>query len=312
MQQHSRFIHKIISKSVTHKELYDKISPILFDVSLRDGIQGATPSEWTLSRKRETFSNIYTNYQPQYIELGSLCSYKILPIMADTRELYNYAVSTFEKDNNNTTKAFILIPSVHKLQLAINNRMTHLSFITSVSDIFQLKNTNITISHVKSGFSQMFEELNKTPASHLFITKLYISCINHCPISGKIDNDLIINEILYYNSNYSFDELCLSDTCGNLSYDDFEYIVKTIHFFGVPFSRISLHLHVSPSNLENIERILRTCFRVGIRRFDVSMIETGGCSVTIKKDKLLSNLTYDQFYDILYKHIDAVVEYNNT
>jgi predicted nuclease of predicted toxin-antitoxin system len=312
MQQCSRFVHRIISKSAQHKAIYNKISPILFDVSLRDGLQGADPYEWPSVKKRETFSLIYKTYQPQCIELGSLCSYKLLPIMSDSKELYNYATNTIRTNNDNNTKAYVLIPSVHKLLVAINNDMTHLSFITSVSDIFQLRNTNLTISQVKTGFSRMFEQLNNELNAHLYVTKLYISCINQCPISGKLDNDLVIKEILYYSSNYPFDELCLSDTCGTLLYEDFEYIVKTIHFFGVPFSRISLHLHVSNSNLNNLELILRTCFRIGIRKFDVSMIETGGCSVTMEKDKLLSNMTYEQFYDILYKHIDATVENNNT
>jgi hypothetical protein len=227
--------------------------------------------------------------------------------MADTRELYTHAISTFEKENK-TTQPYVLIPSSSKLLPAINYGMKHLSFIASVSNIFQLKNTNMTLAQVKSDFTQIFTQLNGEPDNSLYVKKLYISCINECPISGKIDNDFVINEILCYNTRFSFDELCLSDTCGTLLYDDFEYIVETIHLFGVPLSKISLHLHVSTTNLENLEKILRYCFRKGIRKFDVSMVETGGCSVTMSRDKLLANMTYEQFYTILYKHIDAVVE----
>ena len=312
MQSVSPFIRTIISQSSKHKELYNNISPVLFDVSLRDGIQGASHSDWPTTKKREVFNTIHTKYQPQSIELGSLCSYKLLPIMADTRELYTHAISTFKKENKESiNNAYVLIPSVSKLQTAINYGMTHLSFITSVSNIFQLKNTNMTLTKVKSDFSKMFEILQGEPDK--YVKKLYISCINECPISGRIDNDFIVNEILSYNSaKFSFDELCLSDTCGTLLYDDFTYIVETIQFFGIPLSKISLHLHVSTTNLENLELILRYCFRKGIRKFDISMIETGGCSVTMKKDKLLSNMTYEQFYQILYKHINAVVENNSS
>lgn len=311
MQACSPYIRTIISNSIKHKEVYAKISPILFDVSLRDGLQGANPTDWPTAKKREVFHTINTKYQPQSIELGSLCSYKILPIMADTRELHTYAISTFKKENKETIhNAYVLIPAVSKLRTAINYGMTHLSFITSVSNIFQLKNTNMTLTKVKSDFTQMFEILQGEPDAERYIKKLYISCINECPISGKIDNDFVINEILQYNSKFSFDELCLSDTCGTLLYDDFEYIVETIHFFGVPLSKISLHLHVSATNLENLEHILRYCFRKGINKFDVAMIETGGCSVTMNRNKLLANMTYEQFYQILYKHIDAVVENN--
>jgi isopropylmalate/homocitrate/citramalate synthase len=310
MQSYSHFIRTIISKSSTHRELYNKISPILFDVSLRDGIQGANPIDWSTSKKREVFNTIHTKYQPQCIEIGSLCSYKLLPIMADTRELHAYAISTFTASHKEPLRnTYILIPAISKIRTAINYGMTHFSFITSVSDKFQLKNTNMTLQQVKSDFAKMFENLKGEPNGDKYKKKLYISCINECPISGKIDNDFIVREILSYNSDeFSFDELCLSDTCGSLLYDDFTYIVETIHYFGVPLSKISLHLHVSETNLENLEHILRYCFRAGISKFDVSMVGTGGCSVTMRREKLLSNMTYEQFYQILYKHINAVVE----
>lgn len=312
MQMFSPYIRTIISNSSKHKEVYNKISPILFDVSLRDGIQGSNHNDWPFSKKCNVFNTINTKYMPQSIEVGSLCSYKLLPIMADTRALHTYAISAFEQDTKPHSKnAYVLIPSISKLRNAINYGMTHLSFITSISNIFQLKNTNMTLTQVKSDFTQIFEMLQGEPEREKYSTKLYISCINECPISGKIDNDFIVNEILNYNTKFSFDELCLSDTCGTLLYDDFTYIVETIHFFGVPLSKISLHLHVSPTNLENLEHILRYCFRNGIRKFDVSMIETGGCSVTMNCNKLLANMSYEQFYKILYKHVDSVVENNS-
>lgn len=303
-------VYKIISKSIHHKQLYNTISPILCDVSLRDGIQGANPTEWNTDRKREVFDTIYKTYNPQFMEIGSLCSYKILPIMADTRELYTHAITTFQKDTESDIahNAYVLIPNISKLQKAIIYGITHLSFITSVSDRFQMKNTNMSLTQVKSEFSLLFEVLKRQPLPEKYTKKLYISCINECPIVGKLDNDYIVNEILYYSSRYTFDELCLSDTCGSLLYDDFIYIVETIRYFGVPLSAISLHLHVSKTNLENLEYILRYCFRNGIRKFDISMIETGGCSVTMNSDRLLSNMTYEQFYTILQKHIDIVVE----
>ena len=305
----SPFIRSIIYKSIKHSEVYNRIAPILFDVSLRDGIQGANPGDWPTIRKREVFNTIVSHYQPQSIEIGSLCSYKILPILADTQELYTHTMSTFKWENKETThNVYVLIPTISKLQTAIDCDMKHLSFITSVSNIFQLKNTNMSLPDVKANFTQMFEILDKQYRNNRYIKKLYISCINECPISGKLDNDFVISEILGYNTKFSFDELCLSDTCGTLSYEDFMYIVDTIHLFGVPLSMISLHLHVSKTNLENLEHILRYCFRKGIRKFDVSMIETGGCSVTMNRETLLANMTYEQFYHILYKHIDAVVE----
>ena len=310
----SSYIQNILSKSAKHRALYNHISPILFDVSLRDGIQGAPVACWPTQKKLETFDTIIQTFRPQSIEVGSICSYKRLPIMADTREIYNHATSAFSGDDNlpthTTQLAYVLVPSISKLQTALQYGMNNLSFITSVSEQFQLKNTNMSLLDVKTEFSRLFHILNREPRPEQFVKKLYISCINECPIAGKLDNDVVINEILYY-SRFPFDEFCLSDTCGTLQYDDFQYIVDTLVVFGVPLSAISIHLHVPATNRENLEHILRFCFRKGIRRFDVSTIETGGCAVSMDHGRLLPNLSYDQFYTILDKHITSVVENNN-
>ena len=68
-------------------------------------------------------------------------------------------------------------------------------------------------------------------------------------------------------------------------------------------SNISLHLHVKPGMEDIIEQIIHKAFDYKIVNFDVSMLETGGCSVTMKKDKLASNLSYELYYKALCKYI---------
>jgi hypothetical protein len=138
--------------------------------------------------------------------------------------------------------------------------------------------------------------------------KLYVSCVNRCPIIGRIDNDFIVHELLHYHTAYAFDEICLSDTCGTLTYDDFEYVADTILHFGVPASKLSLHLHVNDSNRNEVSQIVRYCLSKRITRFDVSMLTTGGCSVTMSEGQCLPNMTYDLFYELLLKHLDAEMQ----
>ena len=248
------------------------------------------------------------------MEVGSLSS---LPIMSDSLEIHKYAsnqeweanrrviMDLFDdKERNAPTldkKYFLLIPSLKQLSFALDSGVKHLSFITSVSNPFQIKNVNKSVEETKTEFSEMFVLY---PHIATLYTKLYISCIRECPITGPIDLDWIVKEIIYYHEKYPFDEICLSDTCGSLTYDDFEYILETIHIFGVPYSKVALHLHVS-KNSTHIDPILRYCFRSGIRKFDVSLLNTGGCSITMTKDTCHSNLSYTQFYAILTKYIEA-------
>jgi hydroxymethylglutaryl-CoA lyase len=254
------------------------------------------------------------------MEIGSLASQKVLPIMADSLEILKYAsnqewlidrnimMDLFEDPNetvspkieNHDKKYFLLIPSLNQLPDAMKSGVKNISFITSVSNTFQKKNVNRTLEETKSGFSEMFIQYPSLSKSY---TKLYISCVRECPIAGPIDLHFIIKEILYYHSKYPFDEICLSDTCGTLTFDDFEFIVDTIYTFGVPYSKLSLHLHVNKDST-HIDSILRYCFKRGIRKFDVSLLHMGGCSITMSKETSHSNLSYNQFYEILKKYIE--------
>jgi isopropylmalate/homocitrate/citramalate synthase len=285
----------------TFRELYTKINPILYDVTLRDGLQNAKVEDYPTEHKKKVFQNIMKSENPPKIEVGSLTSYRILPIMKDSIEIYKYAVEYINKEKLNTD-VYVLVPSLSKLNIAINNKIQNYSFITSVSNSFQLRNTSRTLDRTKEELRTMFETLDNG-SNENSKKKLYISCIDQCPIVGKIDKGFIINELLYYNENYNFDEICLSDTCGNLSFENFFYIIENATYLGIPTNKLSLHLHISNENMENSKKILKYCFENEINKFDISSLATGGCSITIENKKLHPNLSYGIFYSILYEYI---------
>ena len=285
----------------TFRELYSKINPILYDVTLRDGLQNAKVEDYPTEHKKKVFQNIMKSENPPKIEVGSLTSYRILPIMKDSIEIYKYAVEYINKEKLNTD-VYVLVPSLSKLNIAINNKIQNYSFITSVSNSFQLRNTSRTLDRTKEELRTMFETLDNG-SNENSKKKLYISCIDQCPIVGKIDKSFIINELLYYNENYNFDEICLSDTCGNLSFENFFYIIENATYLGIPTTKLSLHLHISNENMENSKKILKYCFENEINKFDISSLATGGCSITIENKKLHPNLSYGIFYSILYEYI---------
>lgn len=292
---------KNIKSLPTFRELYNKINPILCDVTLRDGLQNAKVEDYPTEHKKKVFQNIIKSENPPKIEVGSLTSYRILPIMKDSIEIYKYALDYVTKEKMNT-ELYVLVPSLSKLNLAMNNKIQNYSFITSTSNAFQLRNTCRTLDKTKEELRTIFERLDNTSIQNSK-KKLYISCIDHCPIVGKIDKEIIVKELVYYNTNYDFDEICLSDTCGNLSFDTFSFLIENATYLGIPTSKVSLHLHVSNENMENIKKILKYCFENEINKFDISALATGGCSITIENKKLLPNLSYGVFYNILYEYI---------
>ena len=309
----------LCNKNQIFFDAYKKLgSPRPFDVSLRDGLQGLTKIEqlrFTFDNKKVFFHKIIDEQNPQCIEIGSILSSssKILPIFNDSKELFQYVNKQNVKEN---THPFLLVPSIKSLHMILLDdslKDSHFSFITSVSDSFQYKNTKKSVEETRIMIKNMLEvELQQIKNKHI---KLYISCINECPIEGKKDNDFIINEIMKYNHE-KINTICLSDTMGTLDPSDFEYIVDNCNKNGLPFSKMSLHLHIKKEQKNIAETLFHKALDRNIVLFDVSVIESGGCSVTMDKGKLNPNLTYETYYEFLtnyiLRNIPFVKKSNNT
>lgn len=299
-----RLMHSHSKTSYNQK--YSLVSPILFDVSLRDGIQGADPKLYTTPKKLSILENIHEHFVPHKIEIGSFVSPKVLPIMSDTAVLFDQMPEYIK----NVADIYVLVPNRVGLLKAIDCGLTNFSFITSVSNAFQIKNTGKNLDIKKAELQEMMKIVRDAKIKAK--TKLYISCVTECPLNGQLDNDYIMHEII---SSYGvtdirdipeYDEICISDTMGTLSCKNFEYIVDGMIRFGVAPSRISLHLHINSENCEEAKQILFACFRRKINKFDVSVISDGGCSVTMNPDKLKPNMTYGFLHKCIEEYSDSV------
>ena len=263
-----------------------------FDVTLRDGLQ-SIPKIYNLSDKKKILEDIIIK-RPYSIEIGSIVSSKIVPQMSNSLELYKSA-NEYNGIINNHINLYMLTPNFKSLEIANLHNIENFSFITSVSDSFQQKNINKTLMETKDEIKKMMETANTTPEKKV---KLYISCINKCPIIGQINQIQIVDEILYYYYTYeTLDEICLSDTCGTLQFSDFKYIIEELQKRGTDLDKFSLHLH-DQSNKQNIKDIILYSMKKGIYRFDVSIMPSiGGCSVTM--DNTSGNLSYQQIYEYM-------------
>jgi len=309
--------NKINMQSIKIMNLYKQIQSKLFDVSLRDGLQSLDKNMHHLyptGEKKRLYYNIQWNYKPSNIEIGSLINPKIMPIMADSLELFKEICQeqlSLEKiDNNIKDNHYLLIPNKKKLDIAMKNDIRCFSLISSVSNSFQKKNTNMGIYETKEELKQIFSSLEnmKKNTNIDYKTKLYISCINKCPIEGVINNNFIINEILYYYNNYDVNQICLSDTCGTLDINDYKYILDKCIYFGLSSSKIGIHLHFNANDndqLLNAKKIVHYSFDKNIASFDVSELEYGGCSMTLKKEEIRPNMSYCSFNNFLTDYVET-------
>jgi len=286
-----------LNSNVNYLSIYNSIGqPKAFDVTLRDGLQSINKDQiesYTTKIKLMLYNLIIKKYKPIGIEIGSIVSPKVLPIFSDTIELFNIS--------ENYDSKYILIPNHSKLEKIKDIGCYNISVITSVSNSFQMLNTKKNINTNKKEIIEIINKLNLEKIQKPKV-KLYISCIDSCPIEGHISHKFIIDEIKYYYDTCKPDKICLSDTCGNLLNENFIKIVDGAYSIGVPYEKISLHLHVDYNNITNTQQIIFSALDRKINEFDVSLLESGGCSVTMGSNTR-PNLGYDLFYKSIVDYI---------
>jgi hypothetical protein len=82
---------KWLCSNKNYLEFYNRLNIRIFDVSLRDGLQTIRLDDhhkYTTKAKLQIYNEIIDKHNPDYIELGSIVSKKILPIFADSLEIY--------------------------------------------------------------------------------------------------------------------------------------------------------------------------------------------------------------------------------
>jgi isopropylmalate/homocitrate/citramalate synthase len=298
-----------------------------FDVTLRDGLQGLSKEEQINIKsldKIKLYFLIQQKYEPANMEIGSVVSNKIFPVFQDSSTIYNHVEYSLLEEEA-TSKNSILIPNENKnqdyslLEKEVNpnnfilipnenkfkdiNKFIGLncfSFITSVSESFQMKNTKMSLTTTFQQINNMIHTLEATSNKHK--TKIYVSCINECPLEGKIPLLNIVSE-LFVLSTMKVDKICLSDTCGTLTKEDFVDIIENTKKVGIDTKLFSLHLHVKPEREEEVQEIVHIALDYGIEEFDVSYLNTGGCSATMNKSELVPNMSYDQYYKFLTNYL---------
>lgn len=266
----------------------------LFDVTLRDGLQ-SIPKIYSLAEKMDLGLDIIANRNPYAIEVGSIVSPKIVPQMKNSIELFQSFSSTY--GIYKPIDIYVLTPNYKSVQIAAKNDVCNYSFITSVSNMFQTKNTNMTIADTKNEIKYMVDLVKTTNEDNKI--KLYISCFTECPIVGKMDNHAILAEIMYYYHTHGeqISNLCLSDTCGTLRFQDFKFIIDALIKKGVELENFGLHLHQQVTR-DNVKNIIMYGMKNGISQYDVSYIpEIGGCSATMENPS--GNVGYETIYECL-------------
>ena len=211
------------------------------------------------------------------LDFGSFVSPKAIPQLADTAEVLK---GLKQLQLNTPTKLLAIVANVRGAEEAAPyEEISYLGFPFSVSETFQLRNTNSSISQSLQRVIDI-QRICEQSRKQLVI---YISMGFGNPY-GDAWSPEIVFEWVNRIAGMGVPIISLADTVGLATPEQVRsmtsYVIEKL-----PHHEIGVHLHSSPHNRhEKIE----AAWKAGCRRFDSAMKGVGGCPMA--NDDLVGNI----------------------
>lgn len=251
----------------------------------RDAMQGI--KEFIPTEKKAAYANQLLKVGFDRLDVGSFVSPKAIPQMRDTGLLMDLL-----DISNTTTKLSTIVANRRGAHDAVVfDQIDILGYPFSISETFQLRNTNATIeeSFLRVADIQAITIKNK---KELLI---YISMGFGNPYGDEWNVDIVEK---YVSKLYSMGirRFSLSDTIGVSSPENISYIFSNLipRFPDVEFNA---HLHTTPDKWE--EKV-HAAYENGCRSFDGAIKGYGGCPMA--KDELTGNMAMENMISYFDKH----------
>ena len=259
----------------------------------RDAMQG-----WPVfipTEKKIEYLNALLQVGFDTLDFGSFVSAKAIPQLADTKEVLKGL------QLNTATKLLAIIANVRGAEeAAVYDAITYLGFPFSVSETFQLRNTNSTIEQSLQRVAEI-QRICEQSRKQLVI---YISMGFGNPYGDPYSPEIVfdwVNKI----AALGVPIISLADTVG-LATPEQVFEITSYVINKLPNHQIGVHLHSSPDNrLAKIE----AAWQAGCRRFDGALKGIGGCPMA--NDDLVGNIDTEWLISYLEQY-DGLPGLNRT
>lgn len=239
----------------------------------RDAMQGWV--DYIPVEKKIIYLNSLLKVGFDTLDFGSFVSPKAIPQLRDTKEVLK-GLDVL----NSSTKLLAIIANVRGAEEAVDfDEISFLGFPFSVSEEFQKRNTNSTISESL----KRVEEIQARCIKKRKELVVYISMGFGNPYNELWNADIVIHWVKKL-AQMGVKIIALSDTIGVSNPDNItELFSNLIPEF--PAIEFGAHLHSSPEKWK--EKII-ACEKSGCLRFDSALKGIGGCPMA--DDELVGNL----------------------
>jgi hydroxymethylglutaryl-CoA lyase len=258
----------------------------------RDAMQGI--ETFIDTQKKIEYINKLLQVGFDTIDFGSFVSAKAIPQLRDTEEVLKHL-----KLSETNSKLLAIVANTRGAEDASKfNEIDYLGFPFSVSETFQLRNTNSTIEQSLTRVEEIQNICHKTNKKLV----VYLSMGFGNPYGDKWNPDIVISwaEKL---KNLDVSIMALSDTVGVSNLENINLLFKDLipEFPSVEFGA---HLHSTPQTAkEKISAVLNA----GCYRIDAAIHGFGGCPMAT--DDLTGNIATETLLETLADH-NFILEIN--
>ncbi len=218
------------------------------------------------------------------IDFGSFVSPKAIPQLRDTAEvLSKLDLSTTQ------SKLLAIVANVRGAEDAVKfDEIAFLGYPFSISETFQLRNTNATIAESLKRVEEM-QSLCVNSKKELVV---YISMAFGNPYGDAWNADIAIHWTKQL-SDLGIKVIALADTIGVSNPENIKYLFSNV-IPEFPEVTIGAHLHTTP---ETWREKVEAAWNSGCRRFDSAVKGLGGCPMAT--DKLTGNMPTEKVLQFL-------------
>ena len=245
----------------------------------RDAMQGL--HQFIPTELKSAYINRLLKVGFDTIDFGSFVSPKAIPQMRDTGEV----LSQLDLTSSSSRLLAIVANKRGAIDAVQFEEITYLGYPFSVSETFQLRNTNATIEESLNRVADI-QDICFSNNRRLVI---YLSMGFGNPY-GDPWNVEIVQHWVDFLAEMEIKIMALSDTIGVSNPENISYLFSNL-IPPYPDVEFGAHLHKQPHNWkEKIE----AAYASGCRRFDSAMKGYGGCPMA--KDELTGNMPTENLF----------------
>ncbi|MFM7023811.1 MAG: hydroxymethylglutaryl-CoA lyase [Flavobacteriales bacterium] len=247
----------------------------------RDAMQGL--HDFIPTEKKAEYLNLLLKVGFDILDFGSFVSPKAIPQLKDTAEVLG------KLDFSGKTQLLAIIANERGAEDACKfNEIAYLGFPFSVSEQFQLRNTNSTreqsLDRVKS-ILDLCANSNKKAV-------VYLSMAFGNPYGEDWSSEIVLEWALRLKE-MGVGIMAVSDTIGSSNSASIKNLMGTL-VKNLPGVELGVHLHSHPNNWEEK---MQAAYEAGCRRFDGAIKGFGGCPMA--KDDLVGNMATENIVSFL-------------